>query len=83
MGGVCNGSLRVGGAMGSSGTCVGKLHLIGICCLLTSCFFGPADYVIVLNNLQCFSSAGRQKGLTFYCFKYIEKPFCLHTDALL
>ena len=28
------------------------------------------------------SSAGRQKGLTGYCFKYIERPFCLQTDVM-
>ena len=26
------------------------------------------------------SSAWRQKGLTGYCFKYIDRPFCLRTD---
>ena len=25
-------------------------------------------------------SAHRQKGLTGYCFKYIDRPFCLQTD---
>ena len=28
------------------------------------------------------SSAGRQKGLTGYCFKFIDRPFCLETDDL-
>ena len=29
------------------------------------------------------SSAWRQKDLTAYCFKYIDRPFCLQTDELL
>ena len=28
------------------------------------------------------SSAWRQKDLTGYCFKYIDRPFCLRTDEL-
>ena len=28
------------------------------------------------------SSAWRQKGLTAYCLKYIDRPFCLQTDEL-
>ena len=28
------------------------------------------------------SSARRQKGLTGYCFKYIDRPFCLQTDTV-
>ena len=27
-------------------------------------------------------SARRQKGLTGYCFKYIDRPFCLRTDIV-
>ena len=26
------------------------------------------------------SSTRRQKGLTDYCFKYIDRPFCRQTD---
>ena len=29
------------------------------------------------------SSARRQKGLTGYCFKYIERPLCLQTDEII
>ena len=25
---------------------------------------------------------GRQKGLTGYCFKYIDRPFCLQSDEV-
>ena len=28
-------------------------------------------------DLDIKSSAWRQKGLTGYCFKYIDRPFCL------
>ena len=28
------------------------------------------------------SSVWRQKGLTGYCFKYTDRPFCLQTDEL-
>ena len=28
------------------------------------------------------SSAWRQKGLTGYCFKYIDRPFCLQSDDM-
>ena len=28
-------------------------------------------------------SVQRQKGLTGYCFKYIDRPFCLHTDDFI
>ena len=28
------------------------------------------------------SSARRQKGLTGYCFKYIDRPFCLQANDL-
>ena len=31
---------------------------------------------------KCNSLARRQKGLTGYCFKYIDRPFCLRTDEL-
>ena len=32
--------------------------------------------------LKKTSSAGRQKGLTGYCFKCIDRPFCLQTDDI-
>ena len=37
------------------------------------------DYLTVDT---CISSAWRQKGITGYCFKYIDRPFCLRTDVL-
>ena len=33
----------------------------------------------IINNT---SSARRQKGLTSYCFKYVDGPFCLRTDNM-
>ena len=29
------------------------------------------------------SPAGSQKGLAGYCFKYIDRPFCLRTNELI
>ena len=31
-------------------------------------------------GLKYISSVRRQKGLTGYCFTYIDRPFCLRTD---
>ena len=31
---------------------------------------------------KMLTSVWRQKGLTGYCFKYTDRPFCLRTDAL-
>ena len=41
------------------------------------------NLILVLSKLQKHnSSAWRQKGLTGYCFKYIDRGFCLRTDEL-
>ena len=51
----------------------------------------PSKTILENNNKQCLmlrrqivsqSSVRRQKGLTCYCFKYIDRPVCLQTDAL-
>ena len=34
----------------------------------------------IIRNI---SSARRHKDLTGYCFKYIDRPFCLRTDDIL
>ena len=34
------------------------------------------------DNTKHNSSAQRQKSLTGYCFKNIDRPFCLQTDEL-
>ena len=36
---------------------------------------------VLCSNI--ISAARRQKGLTGYCFKYIDRPFCLRTGDLL
>ena len=33
--------------------------------------------------MSCTSSAGRQNGLTGYCFKYIDRSFCPQADDML
>ena len=43
----------------------------------------PIPDVLTHWAIQDFlSSARRQKGLTSYYFKYVDRPFCLRTDAL-
>ena len=44
-----------------------------------------AQVIIVLSNRadamsHSSSSAQRQKGLSGYCFKYVDRPFCLQTE---
>ena len=41
-----------------------------------------AHSISLINVARNNSSAQRQKGLTGYCVKYIDRPFCLGTDAL-
>ena len=41
------------------------------------------DYALTELLPQIKLSARRQKGLTGYCFKYIDRPFCLQTDEAL
>ena len=31
---------------------------------------------------SAYTSVRRQKGLTAYCYKYIDRPFCLRTDKM-
>ena len=38
--------------------------------------------LVIAYELQCISSTLRQKDLTGYCFKYIDRPFYLLTDDL-
>ena len=37
----------------------------------------------VRSNDSCISSAWRQMGLTGYCFKFIDRPFCIQGDNLM
>ena len=37
----------------------------------------------ISNVSKTILSARRQKGLTEYCFKYIDRPFCLRTDYFM
>ena len=49
------------------------------------CNLSPILAIYCLLISQTFDtkpSARRQKGLTGYCFKYIDRPFCLWTDNL-
>ena len=38
------------------------------------------DLPNVKQEVKHKTSAWRQKGLTGYCFKYIDRPFCLRTN---
>ena len=40
-------------------------------------------FSFVVNSKLLISSAQRQKGLTGYCFKYRDRPFCLQTNDLI
>ena len=51
-----------------------------IVAFLLFCFF--AILLTHGDSGTCISSARRQKGLTGFCFKYIDRPFCLQTNDL-
>ena len=38
------------------------------------------DCIKVINQTKIMSSAQRQKGLTGYCFKFTDRPFCFRSD---
>ena len=44
-------------------------------CPLRACMYKCFEYIM--------SSAWRQKGLTGYCFKYTDRPFCLRTNNVI
>ena len=52
-----------------------SLHWCG--CSLGSPQVGSSKSIVMY-----ISSAGRQKGLTGYCFKYIDRSFYLQTDDM-
>ena len=41
------------------------------------------DAKVAFFTVLFISLVQRQKGLTGYCFKYIDRPFCLQTDDVL
>ena len=47
-----------------------------------SAFMSHNSQVYLCLQQRYISSARRQKGLTGYCFKYIDRSFYLQTDDL-
>ena len=49
---------------------------------MLNCFFNSLIAYFLCFVINDTSSAQWQKGLTGYCFKYVDWPFCLQTDVL-
>ena len=54
---------------------------ISACFSISATTFGRGSSSMMFGN-KIYSSVWRQKGLTGYCLKYVDRPFCLQADVL-